>query len=61
MFTICDNGDNREMTAAEIAEQEAFLEAMAEANAKEASQAEAKAAVLERLGITAEEAALLLA
>jgi hypothetical protein len=61
MFTICDNGDNRQMTAKEIAEQEAFLQDMDKVKSKEASRAEAKAAVLERLGITAEEAALLLA
>ena len=60
MFTICDNGDNRKMTKEEIAEQEAFIQAMEIVKEAEALKADAKASVLDRLGITAEEAALLL-
>ena len=50
----------RDATAEEIAAHEAFL-AQAEAKAaEEANNAAAKQAVLDRLGLTAEEAALLL-
>ena len=55
----------REATAEEIAYLEAAQAEAAEAKAAElaevAAQAEAKAEILDRLGITAEEAALLLA
>jgi hypothetical protein len=52
---------DREMTAAEFKAYEAEL-ALTEAKALEAAEKEAsKAALLERLGITADEAALLLA
>lgn len=47
----------REATAEE---QEQFAADMAEINAKQATVSEAKAALLKRLGITADEAALLL-
>jgi len=54
----------REMTAEEVADIEATHAAAVKAKADEAALAEekaiAKAALLERLGITAEEAALLL-
>jgi hypothetical protein len=60
MFTICDNGENREMTKKEITEQEAYIEALNQIKAQEVSRAEAKAALLDRLGMTADEAALLL-
>jgi hypothetical protein len=60
MFTICDNGDNRKMTKEEIAEQEAYIEAVNQIKSLEVSRAEAKAALLTRLGITDQEAKLLL-
>jgi hypothetical protein len=47
-------------TSAELAEQEASKAATAATMQANAERAEAKAAVLERLGITADEAALLL-
>ena len=54
-----------ELTDAEVAELEAQAALAAEKKAEEdaaaAAKAEAKAALLDRLGITAEEAALLLA
>lgn len=63
----CTTGEviERPLTAEELAQREADDQAHAEANAKEdadkaAAQA-AKAELLARLGITAEEAALLLA
>ena len=59
-----DNGDNRPMTEAETAEYTASLPALKAQNAAraawEAQQATAKAALLTKLGITADEAALLL-
>ena len=59
-----DNGTDRDMSETEIAEYKAAVkvwqaEAKAEAKA-EADKATAKAALLDRLGITADEAALLL-
>jgi len=63
----CETGEvtERELTAAELAEQayQAELEAerKAEADAKAKEEATAKAALLKRLGITADEAKLLLA
>jgi hypothetical protein len=50
----------REETEAEIAEREAFEAEIAEREAFEAEIAAAKAALLEKLGITADEAKLLL-
>ena len=59
-----DNGDNRPMTEAETAAYIASLPELKAQNAArakwEAEQAAAKAALLDRLGITADEAALLL-
>ena len=61
---INDNGTNRDMTETEqtaFAEWQKIALAEAKAEAKElAERAEAKAALLDRLGITADEAALLL-
>ena len=51
---------DREMTNAEFAQYEADQAAQAAQAAAEAAKAEEKAALLERLGITAEEAQLLL-
>jgi len=51
---------DREMNDAEFAQYEADQAAEAERTAAEAAKAEQKAALLERLGITAEEAQLLL-
>ena len=51
---------DREMNDAEFAQYEADQEAQAALAAAEAAKAEQKAALLERLGITAEEAQLLL-
>jgi hypothetical protein len=51
----------REMTAAEYANYQASIKVSADQDKALADQAAAKAALLERLGITAEEAALLLA
>lgn len=62
----CETGQvsEIELTAEEIAQREADAIAYAKAKADEeqlaAEKAEAKAALLERLGITADEAALLL-
>jgi hypothetical protein len=50
----------RNMTAEEVAQYEADQAAQAERAAAEAAKADEKAALLERLGITAEEAKLLL-
>jgi len=50
----------RDMTAEEVAQYEADQAAAAERAAEEAAKAAEKAALLERLGITAEEAKLLL-
>jgi len=59
-----DNGTDRDMTETEIAEYQAWskvAQAEAKAQAKAAAdKATAKQAVLDRLGITADEAALLL-
>jgi hypothetical protein len=49
----------REPTAEELAQAELDAQAFAEREAEKEAKAEAKSAVLERLGITAEEAALL--
>jgi len=61
---INDNGTDRDMTADEIATHEAWVkvkETENKAAAKaDAERATAKQAVLDRLGITADEAALLL-
>jgi hypothetical protein len=61
---INDNGTDRDMTADEIATHEAWAKvktAEAKAQAKaDLERATAKQAVLDRLGITADEAALLL-
>jgi hypothetical protein len=51
----------REMTAAEYSNYQASIKISADQDKALADQAVAKAALLERLGITAEEAALLLA
>jgi hypothetical protein len=51
---------DREMTATELSDHNAELAKAAAIHAEEAAKAEAKAALLDRLGITAEEAALLL-
>lgn len=62
----CETGETLEveLTAEEIAQREADAKAAAEAKAAEdadkAAKAAEKAALLERLGITAEEATLLL-
>jgi hypothetical protein len=50
----------REMTAEETARHEALIAADAALTAEQAAAATAKAALLERLGITADEAKLLL-
>ncbi len=56
---ICDNGTTREMTAKEKAEQEkVYAEAEARTEALEAKAA-ARQAVLDKLGLTADEAAAL--
>jgi hypothetical protein len=61
-----ETGENivRDMTSEEIAEREAEVKAHLEAKAalklQATEKAEARAALLERLGITADEAALLL-
>jgi len=56
---ICDNGTIREMTAKEKAEQEkVYAEAEARTEALEA-KAVARQAVLDKLGLTADEAAAL--
>lgn len=68
MHTIvdCSTGEvtHRPFTAEEIAQREAdaaaFAAAQAEAEAEAAEKAAARQAVLDRLGLTAEEAALLL-
>jgi hypothetical protein len=63
----CETGEvtERLLTAEEIAQREAVAEAIAtaqaEAEVKAAADAEAKAALLTKLGITADEAKLLLA
>lgn len=63
----CTTGEEtvREMTKAELAAEEAsakaYAEAMAKAEAEVLAKAEAKAALLARLGISEEEANLLLA
>jgi hypothetical protein len=51
---------DREMNDAEFAEYEANLEATATAQAEAEAKATERAAILNRLGITAEEAALIL-
>ena len=51
---------DREMTAAELTEHEADQAALQDKENAEKSKVTAKAALLERLGITADEAALLL-
>jgi hypothetical protein len=62
----CSTGEvsEIELTAEEVAQREADAKAFADAKAQEEADAAAKAAdkaaLLERLGITAEEAALLL-
>ena len=57
---ICDNGTTREMTASEKEEQEkVYAEAEAQAEAQTAKLA-ARQAVLDKLGLTADEAAALL-
>lgn len=65
MIRIHDSATNeiidREMTEAEAAHHAAQLEVAAAQRAQLENQAATKAALLERLGITAEEAALLLA
>lgn len=61
---INDNGTDRDMTTAEQEAHEAWQKLAAaeakEQNKAEADKATAKQAVLDRLGITADEAALLL-
>jgi hypothetical protein len=65
MKDVCDISPDgvveREATADELAAREEVLEAYNARIAKEETDATAKAALLNRLGITAEEAALLLA
>ena len=57
---ICDNGTTREMTANEKKEQEkVYAEAEAQAEAQTAKIA-ARQAVLDKLGLTTDEAAALL-
>jgi hypothetical protein len=51
---------DREMTAQELAQYEIDQETAADEAAKLLTKADAKSALLERLGITADEAALLL-
>jgi hypothetical protein len=51
---------DREMNAAELKQHEIDLAAFAKANADAEAAVAAKAAILNRLGITADEAALLL-
>jgi hypothetical protein len=51
---------DREMTAAELTEHEADQAALQDKENAEKSKVAAKAALLERLGLTADEAALLL-
>jgi hypothetical protein len=51
---------DREMTAKELSDHNAELAKTAAIHAEEAARAEAKAALLAKLGITADEAALLL-
>ena len=51
---------DREMNETELAEYEAVIAAQADQEAKQAAKAEQRAALLERLGITEEEAKLLL-
>jgi diphthamide biosynthesis methyltransferase len=51
----------REMTADEAADYQIMIDADTAREAEAQAKADAKAAVLDRLGITAEEAALLLA
>jgi hypothetical protein len=58
--TETDEIIDREMTAQEIAQHEADAQTVIDARAKIASDAAAKAALLAKLGITADEAALLL-
>ena len=64
MTQINDNGTDRDMTETELAEYEAWAKQFAinekAKNKIEADKATAKQAVLDRLGITADEAALLL-
>lgn len=50
----------REETAQEKADREAFIAKQAKLKAEDEARANAKAALLDRLGITAEEAVLLL-
>lgn len=61
MFTVCDNGKNRKMTAEEIAEQEKFIAGIEETMKKQKLQELQKEALLTRLGLTADELATLLA
>jgi hypothetical protein len=65
MKNVCDISPNgvvsREATTDELAAREEVVEAYNARIAKEDADATAKAALLDRLGITAEEAALLLA
>ena len=51
---------DRDMTSKEFAEYEKFLQAKVEEKTKMESKAIAKAALLDKLGLTAEEAVLLL-
>ena len=59
--TQTDKVIDREMTDAEFAEHEATQAKFAAAKAEAEAKAQAKAELLERLGITADEAKLLLA
>jgi hypothetical protein len=58
--TDTDTVIDREMTAAEFAQYEIDQASAIENREKQAAKVAAKAALLERLGITADEAALLL-
>jgi hypothetical protein len=60
MFIICDNGTHREMTASEIVEQEQYLVAVEQIKQERQLKTIARQAVLDRLGITAEEAQLII-
>jgi hypothetical protein len=57
---ICDNGTTREMTASEKQEQEKVYAEAETRTAAQAAKADARQAVLDKLGLTADEAAALL-
>lgn len=61
IYTGEGNFIDREMNNAELAQHEKDQVAIADIKAREEANAQAKAALLEKLGITADEAKLLLA